>query len=109
MRRSQAVCLNADDVDSDDIVAVVVVEWDSGEIRYDNWCSEFVDFESVRQRWLPDDETAAKGHACSDEHLLAREVSQAFDLSRRFHHSIDRLNIDPYHYSNSNLPFILTT
>lgn len=109
MRRSQAaVCLNADDVDSDDIVAVVAaaVEWDSGEIRYDNWCSEFVDFESVRRRLLPDDETAAKHHACSDENSLAREVSEAFDLSRRFHHSVDRLNIDPYHYWNSNLPFI---
>lgn len=103
--------LNADEVDSDDIVVAVdadaVLVRDSGAIRYDScWNFEFVEFESEGQRRSPDDEMAAIFHAYNDEYLLARcETMLALELSRKFHHSFDILNTDPCHYYYSNLPF----
>lgn len=55
--------LNADDVDSDDIVADVVQ--DSDAIRYDNWNFAFVDFVIAVENANFDDNvmTVAKFHA----------------------------------------------
>lgn len=90
MRCSDVVLyLNADEVDSGDIVVAVaaavegVVDagQDSGEIRYDScWNFEFVDFESEVRRPF-DDELAAIFHAYNDDYLLARVMWLALDLS----------------------------
>lgn len=113
MRRSDvALYLNADEVDSDDIVVAAGVDAalgrDSGVIRYDScWSSEFVDFESEGQQRPPppDGGRAAIFHAYSDDCLRARVTSLALESCRRFHHSFDKLNTDPCHCRYSNLPF----
>lgn len=77
MRCSDVVLyLNADEVDSDEIVVVAgvvdaVLVQDSDEIRYDScWNFEFVDFESGEQQRLPlDDEMVAIFHAYNDGYL----------------------------------------
>jgi hypothetical protein len=111
MRCSDVVLyLNADEVDSDEIVVAGVVDAvlgrDSGEIRYDScWNFEFVDSESGERRRPPDDGMVAIFHAYSDDYLLAHVALPALDLSRKCHHSSDKLNTDPCHRCYSNWPF----
>lgn len=107
MRCSDVVLyLNADEVDSDEIVVAGVVDavlvQDSDAIRYDScWNFEFVDSESGERRPL-DDEMAAIFHAYNDGYSQAHEELPALDLSRKCHHSFDILNTDPCHCCYSN-------